>query len=157
MEETVISEESNPPKVIDREDAINRLIDARLENWDSNDFDETLRSGRYGYAEFPNSELVELWSAFFEEAITITGEEPPSQIEIPLAEYEALKKAASEIKASIYIVHRDSADGPEVDVFTDSGLAEEWAQHIKSSVCEEYIIDKNTLDDMKESYEQPEE
>lgn len=157
MEDTIISKKSNPPKVIDREDAINRLIDARLENWDSIDFDETLRIGRYGYAEFQNSELVELWSAFFNEAITITGKEPPPQIEIPLVEYEALKNAASEIKASVYIVHRDSADGPEVDVFTDSGLAKEWAQHIKSSVCEEYIIDKNTLDDMKESYEQPEE
>lgn len=42
----------------------------------------------------------------------------------------------------IYIVMRDSADGPELDVFLDEANAEAWAEHIGAGVQVE-----NTLDD----------
>lgn len=58
---------------------------------------------------------------------------------------------------SVYIVHRDSAEGPEADTFTDLSLAEEWAEYIGSEVTEEFIIDKKTLDAMKKSYNPEEE
>ena len=54
---------------------------------------------------------------------------------------------------SVFIVHRDSADGPEADTFSDRELAEEWAEHIGSTVTEEFIIDKAVLEQMKNSYD----
>lgn len=51
----------------------------------------------------------------------------------------------------VYIVRRESADGPEVDVFTDSDLADKWAEAIGSTVEEEGIIDEDTLKGMLET------
>lgn len=51
----------------------------------------------------------------------------------------------------VYIVRRDSADGPENDVFLDYTLAREWAKHIGASVEEETEIDRETLNAMKEA------
>lgn len=53
---------------------------------------------------------------------------------------------------NIYIVRRESADGPEMDCFTDPSLAQEWAEYIGSAVEEECIIEADTLDDMKRSW-----
>lgn len=53
----------------------------------------------------------------------------------------------------IYIVARDSADGPELDVFTDLTLAQEWAGYIGASVQEENTIERDILDAMKASRE----
>lgn len=43
----------------------------------------------------------------------------------------------------IFIVSRDSADGPELDCFTSEAKARQWAKHIGAEVQTE-----NTLDDM---------
>ena len=53
---------------------------------------------------------------------------------------------------TVYIVRRDSADGPEIDCFEDRGLAEQWAKHIYSTVEEENTIDKAMLKELKKSY-----
>jgi hypothetical protein len=52
----------------------------------------------------------------------------------------------------LFIVERDSADGPELDVFTNEQLADEWAQFIGETVITENTIDRDTLDAMKQSY-----
>lgn len=51
----------------------------------------------------------------------------------------------------IYIVRRESAEGLEVDTFTDPTLAQEWADCIGEVVETEQTIDRDTLDAMKES------
>lgn len=48
----------------------------------------------------------------------------------------------------IYVVRRDSAEGPEVDCFTDLTLAKRWAKHIGARVEVEYPIDRTLLRDM---------
>lgn len=50
-----------------------------------------------------------------------------------------------------YIVQRLSGDGLELDVFGDEALAIEWASVIGSSVIIEQVIDRATLDLMKET------
>jgi hypothetical protein len=58
----------------------------------------------------------------------------------------------------IYIVRRESADGPQNDVFTDFALAQEWANIIGAErVEEEPIIDRSFLDEMKRAHEVDEE
>jgi hypothetical protein len=71
-------------------------------------------------------------------------------------EYAVLNAQKHDAGERVSIVHRDSADGPEVDVFTDDALAQEWAEHIGSTVTEECIIDRTTLNAMKKSYEEEE-
>lgn len=78
------------PKSITRDEAIEKLIEERLSNWDSDDIDEALRTGRYGYAELPNAELAQTWSDFFNESVTITGDEPEPTIEVKQAEHDAM-------------------------------------------------------------------
>ena len=51
----------------------------------------------------------------------------------------------------LFIVFRDSADGEQADLFDDYSLAQEWADFIGSDVCSECIIDRETLNAMKES------
>lgn len=52
---------------------------------------------------------------------------------------------------TVYIVRRDTIDGPEVDVFTNESLAAEWALECESTVQPENIIDRSTLDAMKQA------
>lgn len=51
--------------------------------------------------------------------------------------------------ATIYIVDRDSADGPENDCFLSLALAQEWAAHIGGTVREENTINRALLQAMK--------
>jgi hypothetical protein len=54
--------------------------------------------------------------------------------------------------ATVYIVCRDSADGPEMDCFDDPDLAQEWAERIGSRVQEEQTIGRQTLRLMMQNY-----
>lgn len=54
---------------------------------------------------------------------------------------------------TIYIVDRESVDGPETDCFTSLSLAEEWAEFIGGSVREEQPIDRASLDAMKQAFD----
>lgn len=54
--------------------------------------------------------------------------------------------------APLYIIRRESADGLEVDVFTNEALATEWAALIGVDVTTEHPIDRTILNAMKESY-----
>jgi len=56
----------------------------------------------------------------------------------------------------IYIVIRESAEGSEVDCFTDRALAEEWAGHCDGELREEFIIDRALLDELKRTREEVE-
>lgn len=62
---------------------------------------------------------------------------------------EAQARVVDLQSAPVYLVLRDSADGQEIDAFTDYELAKEWAQFIGSEVQEENRIDRATLDAMK--------
>ena len=52
---------------------------------------------------------------------------------------------------TVYIVLRHSADGPELDCFTNETMAQHWAEVVGESVITENIIDEATLDAMIET------
>lgn len=45
---------------ITRAALVDKLVDIRLDDFDSHDLDEAVRDGRYGYSELPNRELEDL-------------------------------------------------------------------------------------------------
>lgn len=53
----------------------------------------------------------------------------------------------------VYCVEREGGDGLEQDIFLDETLAEEWAHAIGGRRYNEYTIDRNTLNDMKDDHE----
>lgn len=53
---------------------------------------------------------------------------------------------------TVYVVPRLTADRLEFDVFTDEAMAAEWALHIGAAAHPEIIVDRFTLDRMKEAY-----
>ena len=45
---------------ITRAALVDKLVDRRMDDFDSHDLDDAVRNGRYGYAELPNAELEDL-------------------------------------------------------------------------------------------------
>lgn len=52
----------------------------------------------------------------------------------------------------LYVVFRDSADGEQVDLFDSYAMAKEWADCVGAEVYSECVIDRETLDAMKEAH-----
>jgi hypothetical protein len=52
----------------------------------------------------------------------------------------------------VYIVRRESAEGLEIDCFTDYQLAQRWAATVDAEVEEESILDIDDILLMEESY-----
>jgi len=89
-----------------RADLIDKLVDIRLDDFDSHDLDDAVRNGRYGYAELPNAELEDLADEWgleedgVEVRYTITDADTskPSPEAINAEMLEALKAALTVIE-----------------------------------------------------------
>ena len=76
---------------LSRTEAIEQLIERRLEEWDHpDDTRDALRTGRYGYEELSNSVLAEIWEDLFGTPLAITGEDPARTIELSPRDYQDL-------------------------------------------------------------------
>ena len=119
---------------ITREQAIDDLTAFRTDQFDSHDIVNAVRKGRSDLETWPNAELQSAYHDWLDEAVIISGTEPQQN------------------PAPLYITCRASADGLEVDVFTDEGLAKEWAAMVGVHVTTEHPIDRTILNAMKEAY-----
>ena len=119
---------------ITREQAIDALTAFRTDQFDSDDIVNAVRKGRPGLETWPNAELQSAYLDWLDETVIISGTEP---------QYNP---------APVYIIRRESAEGLEVDVFTDEGLAKEWAAIVGVQVTTEHPIDRSILNAMKQAY-----
>lgn len=78
-------------ETLDRNDAIDKMIEHRIEGFDAEDIEDALRCGRIGYEEMDNDTLMELWVDCFNfEPVQIVGTEPLQTVEIPKSENAAM-------------------------------------------------------------------
>ena len=64
-----------------------------------------------------------------------------------------LSEAIENPSCLLYCVEREGGDGIEHDVFFSETLADEWAETCNGRRYNEYTIDRNTLNEMKDGYE----
>lgn len=85
-------DDETPAKAVTltREEAIQELTQHRVHNFSTEDRWDAVEGGRIGFAEMDNVELAGCWEDIFDEAITITGQEPEPTIEVMKAEYDEL-------------------------------------------------------------------
>ncbi|MEQ1843974.1 MAG: hypothetical protein ABL983_00170 [Nitrospira sp.] len=121
-------------KTIPRTQAIDDLADFRTDQFDSQDIVDAVRNGRSGLESWTNHELQTAYHDWLDTKVIVVGTEPPHT------------------PAPLYIIRRKSADGLEIDVFTDEALATEWAALVGVDVTTEHPIDRTILNAMKETY-----
>lgn len=83
-----------------REQAIDELIQLRLEEHDLDDLEEWLRDGRIGFNEMSNAVLSELYADFTDvnaEDVTIIGQEPEPVVALTQADRDELVDALGEM------------------------------------------------------------
>lgn len=119
---------------ITREQAIDDLTEFRTDQFDSQDIVDAVRKGRSGLESWPNHELQTAYHDWLGTEITVEGPDP------------------HHTPAPLFIIRRESADGLEVDVFTDEELAKEWATVVGVDVSTEHPVTRTILTAMKEAY-----
>lgn len=92
---------------ITRAALVDKLVDIRLDDFDSHDLDEAVRDGRYGYSELPNRELEDLADEW---GLEENGEEVRYKITDadanPMME-EINKELLEALKAALTVIEQD--------------------------------------------------